>query len=213
VVLCGAVAALGTRHHKAPLIAPALATLGIVVHTEAIDTDALGTFDGRVPRTRTPLAAAEHKARAAALAAGTGFGLGSEGSFFVDEQLPWCTTQRELVTFVDLRTGLVVSGRAQRPAPWATPGTDLRAHRCPERHGCITAAAQDLADRLARRCDDCGCPGVGTERQEPGRPCAWCGRPSLEVGRRIERCAGCGQERTHLVEGPADPGACPHCNP
>lgn len=116
VQLHGASAALGTRHRKEEQIGPALASLGLLVRAEDIDTDALGTFDGRVACTLTPLAAAEAKARGAARAAGTRFGLGSEGSFFADPDLPWCTTDLELVTFVDLGTDLVVTGRVRRPA-------------------------------------------------------------------------------------------------
>lgn len=213
VVLDGEVAALGTLHDKAPDIAPALSPLGISVRTEAIDTNAFGTFDGSVPRTLSPLETAEAKARAAAAAAGTRFGLGSEGSFFAHPDLPWCTTDLELVTLVDLTTGLVVTGRSQQLAPWATPGIDLRAHRCPQRRPNIAAAAADLAERLGRRCPRCQAPGVGPRRSEPGRPCAWCAGPTLDVLARISGCARCDWEERRVTEGPADPGTCARCNP
>lgn len=213
VVLEGAVATLGTLHDKAPDIAPALATVGLVVRTEPIDTNAWGTFDGEVPRRLGPLETSVAKARAAATAAGTRFGLGSEGSFFVHPEMPWCTTDLELVTLVDLTTDLVVTGRAQQLAPWATPGTDLRAHRCPPRRPNIAAAAADLAERLRHRCPDCDAPGVGPVRREPGRPCGWCGGPTLELLALVQGCVRCDWEERRVTEGAADPGACPRCNP
>jgi hypothetical protein len=213
VVFDGAVAALGTLHDKARDIAPALAELGLSVRTELIDTQAYGTFDGSVERVLSPLEAAAAKAREAAAAAGTRFGLGSEGSFFVHPDLPWCTTDLELVTLVDLDTGLVVTGRHQQPAPWATPGTDLRAHRCPPRRVNIAAAAADLAQRLRSRCADCDAPGVGPVRSEQGRPCGWCGGPTLDLLAVVRGCVRCDWEERVSTEGPADPGTCPRCNP
>lgn len=213
VVLEGAVAALGTLHGKAGDIAPALAPLGVSVRTEPIDTNAWGTFDGSVPRRLSPLETSVAKARAAATAAGTRFGLGSEGSFFVHPAMPWCTTDLELVTLVDLTTDLVVTGRAQQLAPWATPGMDLRAHRCPPRRPNIAAAAADLAGRLWRRCADCDAPGVGPVRSEPGRPCGWCGGPTVELLAVVHGCVRCDREERVVNEGAADPGACPRCNP
>lgn len=90
---------------------------------------------------------------------------------------------------------------------------DLRADRCPPRHPGIVAAAEDLANRLMRVCDACGSPGVGLDRVERGRPCAWCGGPTLEVSRRVEVCPGCTCESVSTVGGAADPGSCPVCNP
>lgn len=75
-------AALLTRHGKAGMIAPALATVGLsVLATDAFDTDRLGTFSGEVERTLTPLECARRKAQLACELTGRELGLGSEGSF------------------------------------------------------------------------------------------------------------------------------------
>lgn len=72
-----------TMHGKGPLVAPALATLGLAVRViDSIDTDVFGTFTGSVARAGSALDAARAKALAALDAAPTcDFGLGSEGSF------------------------------------------------------------------------------------------------------------------------------------
>ncbi len=78
----GRVAGLLTRHDKAGMIAPALASIGLtVVATDAFDTDSLGTFSGEVERTLTPLECARRKAQLACELSGQDLGLGSEGSF------------------------------------------------------------------------------------------------------------------------------------
>ena len=78
----GRVAGLLTRHGKARMIAPALATVGLSVEaTDAFDTDRLGTFSGEVERTLTPLECARRKAQLACELTGLDVGLGSEGSF------------------------------------------------------------------------------------------------------------------------------------
>ena len=60
------VAALGTRHAKEQVIAPALAQAGVRVVLADIDTDQFGTFSGTIPRAGTQLQAACAKAQAAA---------------------------------------------------------------------------------------------------------------------------------------------------
>jgi hypothetical protein len=207
------VVALGTRHGKQHEVAPELAAVGLTVVVEPIDTDAFGTFSGSVRRRGTAEETVVAKARAAATAASRRFGCASEGSFFVAPELPWCTTQEELVALVDTAGPLVVVGRHRCPAPWAVPGTDLRAHQCPPRRPAIRAAAADLAARLARSCRRCGAPGVGIVRVLPGRPCGWCGGPTLEPSERVLGCPTCGGEEVEPHEGTADPGSCPACNP
>lgn len=105
--------ALLTRHHKAALIAPELAKLGLsLVATDAYDTDQLGTFSGEVARTLSPLDCARTKARLACELTGCALGLGSEGSFgggpfpgFV----PW---NDELLLLYDQRTGQEIVAHA-----------------------------------------------------------------------------------------------------
>lgn len=209
----GEITALGTLHAKEREVAPPLATLGLHVEVVAIDTNAFGTFDGRVPRAGSAGSTVVAKATASADAAGRRYGVASEGSFATRLDWPLCPTDLELVALVDRESGLVVIGRAQTPAPWARPGVDLRAHRCPPRRPNIAAAAEDLAQRLARRCPSCDAPGVGPVRYEAGRPCAWCGGPTLEVVRTVVACPACALEVDEPIDGPADPGSCPACNP
>lgn len=91
--------------------------------------------------------------------------------------------------------------------------TDLRAHHNPRRRAVIRAAAADLAARLASHCPACSSPGYGTERGEPGRPCATCGTPTHETAALIWSCPACRFEHCATVTGYADPTWCPQCNP
>ncbi|MCA1929362.1 DUF6671 family protein [Rheinheimera sp.] len=75
-------ASLLTKHHKLPLIAPALAQAGVTVELSVgFDTDTLGTFAGEIPRTLSPVECVKTKAKLACQLSGLSFGLGSEGSF------------------------------------------------------------------------------------------------------------------------------------
>ena len=70
-------ASLLTKHHKLPLITPALAQAGVIVElTDSFDTDTLGTFSGEVPRTLSPLDCAKTKAKLACQISGLSFGIG-----------------------------------------------------------------------------------------------------------------------------------------
>lgn len=93
--------------------------------------------------------------------------------------------------------------------------TDLRAHLCPSRRPAITAAAEDLARRLAARCPACASPGWGTVRTVPGRPCADCGTPTRAVRADVDACVACPEERERPRAdlAPVDPGQCEVCNP
>ncbi|MFZ5446052.1 MAG: DUF6671 family protein [Myxococcota bacterium] len=95
----GAVIAFATRHGKAAQVGPALAPLGAaVLEVTSVDTDALGTFTGSVPRLLSPEEAARQKALAALAAAPAArFGLGSEGSFGPDPRCPWLLVDEELL--------------------------------------------------------------------------------------------------------------------
>lgn len=209
----GATAALGTLHGKDAQIRPALARVQLRLLVEPIDTDRFGTFSGRIERAGPAERVVVAKATAAAESAGCALGVASEGSFFIHPAMPFATTDLELVALVDRTSGLVVIGRSQQLAPWAEPGTDLRAHRCLPRQPNIAAAAADLATRLRRRCPSCDAPGVGRSRTVAGRPCSWCGGPTLELHRTVESCPTCDWERVVVVAGTADPGACESCNP
>lgn len=213
IQICGSTAALGTLHRKEEQIRAPLAAVGLRVVVEPIDTNRLGTFCGLMPRRHPPDTVAVQKAKWAARAASCEWGLGSEGSFFVHPAMPLIPTNLELVALAHRPSGLVVIGRSQQLAPWAQKGVDLRAHRCPERQPSIVAAASDLAARLRQRCPACDAPGVGKSRTTTGRPCSWCGGPTLELLAIYRACPMCDWEQVDEVAGAADPGACPTCNP
>jgi hypothetical protein len=76
-------AAIATLHGKEQVIGPILNKwygIGLNV-AEGVNTDALGTFTGEIPRFGNMLDAAREKARLAIQKTGRSIGLGSEGSF------------------------------------------------------------------------------------------------------------------------------------
>ncbi len=94
--------------------------------------------------------------------------------------------------------------------------TDMRAHLNPRRMTMIGQLAQQMADRLARRCTTCSAPGWGFLRRGPALPCAWCGSETLVPGGEIRGCTACGAETPVARQDgrtEADPGSCPLCNP
>lgn len=110
----GHAAALGTRHGKqAQLSVPLRGMVGIGVLAVDVDTDALGTFTGEVPRTLSMRDAAIAKARMAIDASGCSLGLGSEGTIGPDPQLPVLTSDRELLVLVDAGSEAIISASAR----------------------------------------------------------------------------------------------------
>jgi hypothetical protein len=105
-------AVLATKHDKQDAVASGLDRTGLVVVTVAVDTDALGTFTGEVPRPGPPLDTAVAKARLGMAATGWNLGLASEGSFDPHPGLPWVTLHHELVVLVDDRRGWIFAGTA-----------------------------------------------------------------------------------------------------
>ncbi len=105
----GVTIALATMHGKAEALAPAFAMLGASLEVpESIDTDALGTFSGEIPRLQPPLETAIAKARLAMTATGLPLGLATEGSFGPDPLIGFVSIHRELAVLVDDRHGQVV---------------------------------------------------------------------------------------------------------
>lgn len=92
-------AAIATMHDKERAIAPALCQWFNMAVTTApgIDTDALGTFTGEVPRAGTMLDAARAKAQLAIDKTGAELGVGSEGAFGPDPTLPVVASGLELL--------------------------------------------------------------------------------------------------------------------
>lgn len=101
--------ALATKHGKLAQIAPAFACLPEWGLTLAeIDTDEFGTFSGEIPRTLSPRDAAIAKARAGAEFLGTDYGLASEGSIGSHPQMPWVTSDHELLALVCVSKDFVI---------------------------------------------------------------------------------------------------------
>jgi hypothetical protein len=124
--------ALATLHAKDRAIAkPLRQRLGIEVElVPGINTDLFGTFTGEIARAGTMADAARAKALAAITASGLPYGLGSEGSFGPDPQVPLIALATELMTFVDRYRGheIRVSLRTHRTNFSSTscrPGEDL----------------------------------------------------------------------------------------
>ncbi len=105
----GATIALATLHGKAEALAPAFATLGSsLVVPEGIDTDALGTFSGEIPRLLPALDTAIAKARLAMAATGLPLGVATEGSFGPDPVIGFVPLHREVAVLVDDVRGQVI---------------------------------------------------------------------------------------------------------
>ncbi len=102
--LAGQSVAFASKHGKAEVLWEPLRRVGLtLVHARAIDTDAFGTFDGRVPRPDGALEAARRKVRAACAATGLHLGLASEGSF--TSGIFGATVDHELLLLADLQRG------------------------------------------------------------------------------------------------------------
>ena len=104
----GAAVALATKHRKQDAIAPALAAVpGLqVVVAQGLDTDALGTFTGEIPRPGTPRQTALTKARLGMRALGIARGVASEGSFGPHPELGFVAVGVELLAFIDDELGI-----------------------------------------------------------------------------------------------------------
>jgi hypothetical protein len=107
-----------TQHGKQDLVrGPLAAALGCeLVHTDAYNTDQLGTFTREVARPGSQLDAARRKAKLGMALTGAPVGIASEGSFGSDPFggfMPWNT---ELLLWLDPSQSLEVTGLAQGPA-------------------------------------------------------------------------------------------------
>ncbi|HYC05864.1 MAG TPA: DUF6671 family protein [Azospirillaceae bacterium] len=102
----GATVLLATMHGKERAAAPPFRRhLGASVTVPpGLDTDALGTFSGEIPRRGTALETARAKAMLAAGA--TGLALASEGSFGPHPSVPFLALGTELLLFLDRHRGL-----------------------------------------------------------------------------------------------------------
>jgi len=108
--------ALLTLHGKEQAIAPVLwEKLTVkIVHTDAYDTDSLGTFSGEIERRLSPIDCAKKKAELACSLTGMPIGLGSEGSFSPG-YFGLMTFNEELLACVNTEEQWVVAGRSYQP--------------------------------------------------------------------------------------------------
>lgn len=104
-------------HDKQKVIAPILARwCGMDLNLAAgVNTDALGTFTGEIPRAGSMLDAARAKARLAIEITGHSIGLGSEGSFGPHPVAFFLSSSIELMVLLDAKTNheIVVQNRFQ----------------------------------------------------------------------------------------------------
>ncbi len=107
----GMVATLATMHRKEIAVAPPFKELvGLhVISAADIDTDALGTFSGDIPRIGSMGEVATRKARLGMTAANTRIGLASEGTFGPHPAIPFITAGMELLKLVDDDRGIEIS--------------------------------------------------------------------------------------------------------
>lgn len=102
----------------------------------------------------------------------------------------------------------------RRGAPRVIVESDLRANHSPSRRPTIELAATRLAERLARVCPSCRCPGWGVVDVERGLPCGDCRSATDLVRAEICGCARCDERTTvPVTSGFADPSRCGRCNP
>lgn len=107
----GATAALATMHGKESAISPAmLSHLGLrIVAPPNLDTDALGTFTGEVPRVGTMRDVAIRKARLGMRASGLRIGIANEGSFGPHPVIPFVRAGMEVMVLVDDERDLIIT--------------------------------------------------------------------------------------------------------
>jgi hypothetical protein len=107
-----------TKHKKENVIAPKFLKMlnAEIIHTDAFDTDELGTFTRDKARYGNQLDAARRKAMIGMEITGLKYGIASEGSFTSDPfigLLPW---NHEIVIFIDNNLGIEVIGSSKAAA-------------------------------------------------------------------------------------------------
>jgi hypothetical protein len=102
-------------HGKQVAIGPALEEAHglILVVPKSVDTDALGTFTGEIPRRLPMKETAIAKARLGMEETGLPIGIASEGSFGPHPEIPFVPLAREIIVFIDAERGLeIIEGHA-----------------------------------------------------------------------------------------------------
>ncbi len=117
----GRTAVMATKHQKEVVIGPPLSTaLGLALYVPPnLDTDALGTFTGEIPREGPPRSVAVRKARMGMEAAHMSLGLANEGSFGPFPSWPMVPADHEILVFLDDDLGIEVVEQ------WLSPETNF----------------------------------------------------------------------------------------
>ena len=107
-----------TKHGKELVLRDALhSRTGLEIkHTDAYDTDLLGTFTLETPRYGSQLDAARKKAQIGMELIGTDLGLANEGAFVADSYTGMLSWNHELVILIDQARQLEITGFYSGPA-------------------------------------------------------------------------------------------------
>lgn len=141
-IYSGRTASFATKHHKEIVVRPIFhEVLGLNINVVDLDTDVFGTFSAEVPRTQSPRATACAKARAGMELAltpdkGSTLGMASEGSIGPDPAMPFTTSDREIMVFIDDELGFELAE--------STRSADIIAART------VVSAGDDLTEFLER---------------------------------------------------------------
>ena len=156
--------ALLTQHGKQALLNDAFQLdLGCsLLHTDAYDTDQLGTFTRDVNRAGSQLEAARRKARIGMELTGLRIGMASEGSFGPDPYAGFFTWNTEILLWVDDELGIEVTGIANGPAQSAHREVKsvqelmdfANEAKFPEHHLVLRPAHQDHPHLFKNICDE-----------------------------------------------------------
>ncbi|KOP26350.1 hypothetical protein AMR41_10970 [Hapalosiphon sp. MRB220] len=106
------IAVLATKHQKEKVIAPILeAELGIkIIVPDDFDTDVFGTFTREVKRPGNQIEAARLKAKKVLELTGENLAIASEGSFGPHPEIPFISSNREVVLLLDQTHDLEIIG-------------------------------------------------------------------------------------------------------
>lgn len=94
--------------------------------------------------------------------------------------------------------------------------TDMRAMHNPTRMKVIAQATQNLVEKIAHCCPNCGCPGFDVVEFRRGLPCSWCAHPTTLIRSALYQCQKCQFQQESLFpngQEAADPSQCEYCNP
>lgn len=101
---------LASQHRKEQAIAPPFQHhLACTLHVPPFDTDVYGTFTGEIARVGSQYDTLLRKAREAASHFNRSLVIASEGSFGPHPDYPWVAGSVEMMAFIDITQGLVIT--------------------------------------------------------------------------------------------------------